>query len=78
MLVENYREFRQQTLDYISHFAVSDEFWDKNKKFIQNLLFEYYQYHIRSGGRVSTKDLGKLLEINLSLLNKFREVIKLT
>ena len=81
----SFERFLEETWDYVSKYAVSDSFWEKNDEFIRETTFEMYELY-RKGIKIdergvyyetlTTKHCGKSLEIFFSMLNKYKNTIK--
>lgn len=80
----NFEDFIEESWDYVSKHVISDEYWEKNQKFIRELTFELYEEYKKGIIRLPTgvvmetlspKVCGKLLESFFAKLHKFKNKI---
>ena len=77
---DNYDQFNSAMFDYVSALVLPDEAFEENLDFLQELTYEMYKIYDKSsmvlpnGSSVkymSPKTCGKMLELFISLSNRF-------
>lgn len=62
MNILNFEDFIEICWDYVSENIVSDDYWEKEQDFIQEITFTFYQRYKKNLDGLSPKQYGSVFE----------------
>lgn len=66
----NYEQFSIELWGQVSTTIISEQVYDLNRDFFQNMTYEFYTMHVKSDGTISVKTYARLMEC--VIVNFFR------